>query len=953
MFLFQVLIISFVVLAYASANDNKRQNTDTYRNSPEKIGLQKSSINHEKPHKEEKSFMARLATWLFPFGGNDENAHDTVPAEGQSRAHYAPPRQQERQCNPCNSVPWVPIASNRGPHTLLQFNAPQHSVSSHGPSFDLQQDLKVPEPQLNYGPPSNSYGVPQAPSGNYGSPTGPPPSSYGPPAVNYGPPPQSSSITFAFPPVPSLNYEPPQTQLNYSPHPNQQHAPPLIPLDEYGPPPPPQPPVQYGPPQSHDQFIAASQHNPFKEQQPSKNKSPHFKHGSSGKPGVHLTNKPYKFIPLKFPKLELGPKPPNSVSSVTFRPYDHNVKIQPAASLNNNFQFQKLPTIEIAENLPSDNFAAPINHHPSTYVVPPPLQFTAAPAQPSYRPLHLANTGFNRNVRGPFIPLPNLSLKPVLPIHNYQNFKTGFSRPANDNLPQQGAHIPIRANNNYHEVQVQPSIPIAGYLASIEHPVNVIQSPIFEVSVKEENNDEAERVTEDSVRNDKEETTASNLNTGSSLKEHPIVVAENDDAHVAESSRNQTIHNPSEVNDKRGNNNNLDVLAFNKGSSQDHSINILKENEDLIKHILNSQNISPTTQQIPVYLPIVSQKQNDTHFTAPPIDYTSWTPSFASSQTTPDKMTPPSEGISPWTDYVANYNHVSPTTKKPKHIQVIVPYITNQKPMGFKNGQDIMQQVMSSVSKPSGDAELPTYFTPPSKLPVWLDHTGALLQEESHKVLTAHKPSLIEASNIRDLLKGEIDLNRQTTQSLPFDIITLQKTIDDWTQQEFSNKLNIHDETKATTTNKLVPSKNIPNNFFTTKAYSTTPATTIKNEQYHDHSVASSMQRETKIKKDVTDFESNFIVVDSSSEKPTTQLVSTTVNEKDVVPSTSNETLYIVTAKPWSKESDENSESSANITHKTATFAIRLESENDTLNSNKTEKVIYSEWPHLSKYKSV
>lgn len=900
-------MIFLVLTALVCASENEEHNQteaqsriDTYLTPPQENVLQK----HSQAKEVQKSFMSKLASWLFPFGGSDDTAQDVTPAEGQSRAQYAPPppphhQEEDKRCSPCNSVPWVPIASNRGPHTLLEFKPPQ---ASHSVQPQQNYGAPPPKPSGHYGPPqepSGHYGVPQEPSALYGPPQQPS-GHYGPPQETsglYGPPQQPSGLysppeqpsgqygvpsnIHVAPQVPSGHYGPPVIPLtNYGPPPaviplshQQSYNPPQ---DEYGPPPPPVPASHYGPPHSHDQFIAATQH---KEQQYHKQKTQSFKQSSSAKPNNHFSGKPYKFIPVKFmqfPKLELGPKPPNQGTPVTFRPLP---------------QQQKIPL----QNLPPDNFAAPIDARPATFVVPPPLQFTAAPS-------HFPQSNhFGSSVRGPIIPLPNLSLKPVLPIRNYQNFKT---RPFNDNLPQQGAYIPVHANGNHHEVEVQPSIPIAGYLASIEHPINVVQSPIVEVTVREQGIDGesfGQVVESTTVRVEKE-------NTKTDFKENPIVVPDGDDAHVAETSNNHTTQEVFDVHNKRGNNNSLGVFSFN-GKENSHD-QILKDNEELIKQIL-------AIQESTTYSPTTSQKEeNYTEFTTPPVDFTAWTPSFFTTNQSPsDKMTPPFESPSPWTNYITS----TPTTKKPKQIQVIVPYITNQKPAPFNS--------------PKPEA-LPMYFTPPSKAPVWPEY----LEQESQKVFTAHKPSLIQASNIKELLKGEIDSKKQSVPQLPFDILTLQKTIDDWTQQEFSNKLSIRDESKFTTISKLVPSKNIPNNFFTTKTYSSTVKPDV---QYNDHSVASSVQRETKVKKDVADFESNFITLDGSSERPS--------GEEGVDTSTSRESVYIVTAKPWSKGDADESSLRGNITHKTATFAIRLESENDTVNANKTEKVIYSEWPHLSK----
>lgn len=920
------LALAALVCASGDAEHNKTEaqsRIDTYLTPPQENALQKQS---HPQGKEQKSFMSKLASWFFPFGGSDDTAQDVTPAEGQSRAQYAlpPQRQEDKHCSPCNSVPWVPIASSRGPHALLEFKPQSQPIlpSSHGASFNLQSQQQhgppPQEPSGHYGPPqepSGHYGPPQEPSGLYGLPQEPsglygapqvPSGHYGPPqgpSGHYGPPstihipsqepsghyslPQEPSGQYGPPVIPLTNYGPPPPvvplthQQNYAPpQPQIQHGQSLLPSEEYGPPPPPVPAGQYGTPHSHDQFIAASQHSPSKEQQYHKQKSPNFKQGSPVKPNSHLSTKPYKFIPVKFmqfPKLDLGPKPPNQGPPVMFKP------LQPQ---QHRVEVQKIPPLEV----PADNFAAPINSRPATFVVPPAVQFTAAPHQFP----HVNH--FGSSVRGPIIPLPNLSVKPVLPIRNYQKFKTGFSRP----LPQQNAYIPVHANSNHHEVEVQPSIPIAGYLASIEHPINVVQSPIVEVTVREQGTEESGDNVGQTVGSTTARAHEETYSTKTDFKENPIVVPDSDDA---ETSNNQTTHEVFDVNNKRGNDNSLGVFSFNgKVNSHDQ---ILKENEELIEQILS-------IQETTTYSPTSTQRENYSEFTTPPVDYTAWTPSFITTNQSPsDKMTPPFESPSPWTNYITG----TPTTKKPKQIQVIVPYITNQKPMPFNSQKS---------------EALPMYFTPPSKAPVWPKY----LEQKSQKVVTAHKPSLIQATNIKELLKGEIDSKQRTVPPLPFDILTLQKTIDDWTQQEFSNKLSIRDEPKITTSNKLAPSKNIPNNFFTTKAYSSTTS-----EQYNDHSVASSVQRETKVRKDVADFESNFISLDGSSEKPTT-----ISGEEEGV---SGESVYIVTAKPWSKGNEE--PLNGNVTHKTATFAIRLESENDTINANKTEKVIYSEWPHLSK----
>lgn len=753
-----------------------------------------------RPAKQEASFMSKLASWFFPFGGSDDVVEDAVPAEGQGRGRFIPPPPRHREkpaCNPCNSVPWVPVASNSGHHTFIQFKPPNPSSQEHFKEVSAS----------NYGPPAATdpgFGTLSIPSGNYG-----------PASVVLPSGPSTISLNIAPPPLSNGRY----------------HG-------------------------SHDQSIAASQQVPSKQ-----------------KPKSSFA-KPYKFVPVKFaqpPRLELRPKPPNPGPPVTYRPQTAD---------GNRFEVQKEPPLGI------DNFAAPIEHRPVTYVVPPAFQFGALPPQQFY------DLPQNTRTRGPFVPLPNLSLRPVLPIHSAHDFHTGF--------PQQSAQVTL------HDVEVQPSIPIAGYLATVEHPVNVIQSPLVEVTVKEAIGNAGVAET----------TTSADNQLQHDFKQRPVVVAESD-AHTAETSSNGTFHEP--INNKRGNDANLATFSFHK---EQQDFDVTKENEYLIRQILNSQTFPATTQATATTSPSqFSLKKNRTQFTVAPLHHqSSWTPSLSVSSL-PDKMLPPPEGTSPWLNSV--------TTKRPKQIQVIVPYITNQKPTPFKN----QYLTSSGTVKPANYEKLPVYFTPPTKgEPVWRDWYA---QQESQKIFSAQKP-LIHASNIRELLKGEIELKQHATESLPFDIITLQKTIDDWTQQEFSNKLSTRDEIKSTT--KLGAAKMIPNEFFATKTYASTESdrTTprnINNRTHYDHSVASSNQKETSVSREVEEVESNLVLADA-----TTREVGTSRS------TTATESVYIVTAKPYLG-------AAGNITHKTPTFAIRLESENHTKNSNETEKVIYSEWPHLSAYR--
>lgn len=244
---------------------------------------------------------------------------------------------------------------------------------------------------------------------------------------------------------------------------------------------------------------------------------------------------------------------------------------------------------------------------------------------------------------------------------------------------------------------------------------------------------------------------------------------------------------------------------------------------------------------------------------------------------------------------------------------------------------------------------------------------------------------------------------------LPFDIIRLQKNIDDWTEQEFSNSiLTIQ---KASTSGKLVPSKNIPSEYLTTQPYNknSQAVTTIKptSEAFYDHEAAGS---NTKISRaENKDIDTNLIITETTTFPTTTETlttlpIETTTPIKTTIPNTTNHTstteknineilaalseklkfpvatpnpmweklqvsispltkekVYVVTPQPWSiipKEINDKLLSAKEALHfplSSAKFSVVIQPEGAkrtkdvTNNGNGTPQIVYSEWPHLSK----
>ncbi|KAJ3657776.1 hypothetical protein Zmor_009558 [Zophobas morio] len=709
-------IIYLLLLTYVAAAKEADDRTISLK-PPDKLILQKSS-----PYKDQPSFFSRLKNWIFP-------SPDPVPAEGHHGGpQYLPPQpyQSDTGCNACNKAPWIPVASNVGHNTLINFVPPSSHI----------EDLRPPTSQ--YGPPSADYGPPPP---QYGPP--PPSPQYGPPSSQYGPPPHYN-FDLRPPPPPAAHRRP-----VFRPRPDK-----LSPIHNLKPP-----------------------------------------------SVTHLKPVTQNYVPI-------GMNPPPLTG------HYHSLPTSPSVDIY-------LPP---PPPPPSDSYGTP--------VVGPNADYQTRPEYlPPVEQLPLSSMP---------IPLPNLGPYPVAPIHNYQEFR--------DNVPQHGTNFEVKAKN----VQVLPSVKVADFLASVEHPIN---------------------------------------NRISKLSENPIVV---EDTHTAASAVNVTFQESN-------------IQDIPERSSHE----ILQSN--LIKQLLLQQESSTN--------------QNKT-FTPPPMDYSKWQPTWGGSVSS--SMVPPPIGPTTW------LQPVSSTTKKPKQIQIIVPYISNKKPIPFNNNNN--NNVARMVPSKPYTTLLPVYSPPTTTEEVWSKFIDDFNSAESKKITaTAFTPPTTQVYNIRDLLKDTKEY--YSSDKLPFDVISLQNNIDDWTQQSFSKT--IRDE-KVSTSSKFVPSKKIPDEFFTTQY----PESTTGG---FDHEQAGSSQKETKVDDDI---ETNLII---TTESTTTIKPSWDPSKVTVSPLT-KERVYIVTPQPlsyrttprtaWSHPPKVQTNQTVVPTPK---FLVRVDPENqrDTNDNPGPLTVVFSEWPHL------
>ncbi|XP_054269422.1 uncharacterized protein LOC128990834 [Macrosteles quadrilineatus] len=423
-------------------------------------------------------------------------------------------RGRSSECNPCDRVPWVPMARalNTGTH--------QYALSIPTIQLTLPVNYGLPMGQMRppqYGPPPPQNGPPpqQPPPPQYGPPpqhSPPPPSQYGPPPQHsppppsqYGPPPQNS------PPPPS-QYGPPTSQ--YGPPP--QHSLPSKP--QYGPPPqnPPPPSSQYGPPQKPPNQYGPPTSGGAKVNGPPSN---HYGPPDNEKDGLPPPPLPQRFLS---PSQPYGPPQPQTQHTSSSNNNPTTLKVVPplGPSLPNQ---QLLPAIKygppfntnvspkqppVSQPQSSPKPSAPVN------MTPPPLSINNRPHQ--YRGELDKRPSFGQNP----IPFPFMSKSPLPPLFNYQTFNDGKQdqlhpflqppKPQNvvvtitetednckkclehsqpDSEPAPAEHVTenvIKSTENFRDqqkpnVQVVKSVPLAEYLASVEYPMQIVQAPILDV----------------------------------------------------------------------------------------------------------------------------------------------------------------------------------------------------------------------------------------------------------------------------------------------------------------------------------------------------------------------------------------------------------------------------------------------------------------------------------------
>lgn len=268
-----------------------------------------------------------------------------------------------------------------------------------------------------------------------------------------------------------------------------------------------------------------------------------------------------------------------------------------------------------------------------------------------------------------------------------------------------------------------------------------------------------------------------------------------------------------------------------------------------------------STSSDPTTTPIqTSVRTTETPSTLPPAPST--TLSFLSKVSSGafSGITPPREPPKP-----------APSTKRPKQIQIIIPYTTFNKPSPFKiqEEQDLITyrpirgHYVTHPSRTTGLSDVknlnvveevkPANVEEKKKLKVEENFNGHGYHNDQEYHDHAQESKIVEskvtieptratkyltkilANNIRDLLRKE-----KTPKPPRVDLIRLQKNIDDWTEQSFKGK--------ASTLSQTGHTKSIPKSFLTTTMKATRftkiPTTTLSPRTTFDPALMEETKRQ-------------------------------------------------------------------------------------------------------------
>ena len=1001
------LVAAFVLLNVATTVTNGEQ----MQQSTNRRTFLFPSQSYSKRSLNQPTFFSKLKNWIFPFGGS---AEEPTPSPSYNNVrHYLPPpprhppqpkylplireEYKTRNCNPCNSEPWIPVAKNYGKSAFIDY-VPPPEISS----LDIVQ-RPPPPPQFydfnnQYGPPLDQHlEITELKPVEQGYDR--PPINYVPqktPHVDVAPPPLLASDLTApqYPPLDKPDVSPNEPQQYITP-------PKIATASSHYPRPPPvgvhRKPNSYHQnvqpkflPRPNGKFIAGR----YKQPVPllALNMRPPPLNGfvsNYGPPQVHLA------IPNQIDAFSTNYIPPLSVQ--------HPPHNQPPSGFEADLQNHGTRHHEVTQFLsPPPSSLEQFQHHThSVYTEDIPPEFVEKSPNKDVQISQSVSLPVVDEVLKSYrpMPFPEVHVLPLPPLYNQRDFYNGppFAATSQEVKPNLSTALPIESTDltfpvnseryntqpnafagnvetagrpetygaqsnveNQHfnresgreeveDVQIIPSVPVTNFLSSVEYPINVIQSPVVDVSVSatsdEDKRDEEKRLDENKVG---DSTRYDVPSSPGKLNENPIIV----DTNIGDSRPSETVHNVTYHERKRDN-------EVDLGTHGDIRQNVVPDLSAINNLLAGNTAVSET-----VY---ATQPVNKDAKITPSVDYSSWVPTYNTLSTS---MVPPPPGDTLWLSSTNDVDReIFTTTETSKRIQIIIPYTTNNRsPLisTLTRKPDLITHTKTTSVEP----KLSLFTLPPTSESVWLQHVEDYNAEESKEVtaqLHTEKPRTI--INIKDLLKENYSTSG-LYQNLPFDVISLQKNIDGWTEQEYSHKVNrdLKEYSKSSTVSLLAPSKKIPDNYFITKSYvAANAATTSKYfKDFYDHVPAGSSNEESKLEKS-NELDSNFVTTPTTTaevtaaESETQKRFETSETLAPRKNDSGAENIYIVTPEPLKMTTESTvafssppkvDRAAKGAARPSPIFAVALNNPNDNVNTVWSDnlKVVFSEWPHLSKF---
>ncbi|XP_022188219.2 flocculation protein FLO11-like [Nilaparvata lugens] len=400
-------------------NHQLHQNNQVQQNHP----VQASNPPSEKKVEQSKSIKGSSSNlfqfWASPNQKQSSNSH----SNSNSGYRYGAGRSKDN-CNPCNEFPWVPVARSLPMVPAI--------LANHG---NDQYSLTIPAVSLHYGPPNSQSSSGTKPIPSYAAP---PPQQHQPQQQQHQTQQQHTQQQHTQQQQQYHQLKQQLSQPNSSNKPSQSFS-----LDFGGKPPPPPPP----PPSS------SSSQSTYIPAAPQKTRLPPMTYG----------------IPIDIAKIPLTYASPSA----------NNYPVQQTSYSSN------VPKKVNAPALIHPPIPFPALSHGALPPLHPPQPFTSAKANSH-------SGGLSAYLRPPAAPAGGPApITQSHSLSSSDHGDCGKCRPSStyaveDSVAASAQHQEtghkIQAIPNTPAVEVMKSVPVAEYISSIEYPMQIVQAPIVDIN---------------------------------------------------------------------------------------------------------------------------------------------------------------------------------------------------------------------------------------------------------------------------------------------------------------------------------------------------------------------------------------------------------------------------------------------------------------------------------------